>query len=1151
MSATKVAGSRSARRPRPTSSPRPRPPSPPRPSALGRLRSLLSLVALVFLVVGVPLITLRVQGWPFPRQLPSLQAVRHALGSGAIGDDVIARVIAAGVLLVWLYVAVVAASEIAAIVGRRQRVPRRALNPLSLSVRKLVGSAALLLTLASSVRGGALAAATAPAVLVTDADAPSGNGAHLTSAQRSWEVRPGDRNGHRITPDATVDARRADGETTVVIAQRRDSLFSLAARHLGDGNRRDELVELNHGRMMPDGTIFDEQLRPGWPVLLPADRLVESGATSAAGAASAAGATSPPATVEVGASARRQQSVIVVHGDTLSGLAARHLGDERRWPELWELNRGRRFAHRSFDDPNLILPGWELILPDVAEPSPAPPVVTSTAAASTETTTVTAAATAGARADANSDATTGVVDARPIAVAPTTVVPPAFPPTTAVPSTVAPTVVAAANLLPPLGARSSVPNPLRTAPDDTVESAEQTTTTSVDDHGQARPLRAPIGIAGAALLATGLAGLVASRRRRRLRAMGPGDVLPPSDPDLAAIDAALVLGADPVGLARLDAALRGLAGALAVGGHSAPTVRPLLVCRHASGEIQVWLDAPLTAAPPTPWERGADRSRLYLSADVPLAVVAASARGVPAPCPALVLLGRGSFDDPSAASSDALSEVYVDLEALGVLRVDGGPGAAVPVARAALASLAVSPLADVVSIVATGIDCFGLADEQRVIPVASVAEAVTVAEAFAEGTRRGLVASGASTTFTLRAAAPEEPWEPVVAVIIDHALDGVDAAALGELARHGGVAVVTDAELPGTTWRLRALGSDRWVLEPAGVVVCPHALAADELADIGALLADASAPALPRPDDRDLVAAFRIDDDDDGDDDVGVNVAGALVSAAGDAVNDDHRLDHGDGDVHTPPWQLLVRVLGPVDVVDRGGNPVEFERSKALELVVWLAHHRANPGRMAVRTALWETDVRDATFANVVSDARRAMARLVPPPTGEEWIARSYADRLPVHELVMTDGELLTNALTRARSQGRRGAICTLRRALALVRDLPFAGTTYLWPDGEALPSSLIHATTSAAVEMAERCLAVGDLDGVLWATGQGLRALTGHEELVCLRMRAHAAAGNLAGVRAEFASYERAIVGDTWGDGTVAEKVLRVRAELLGGNPG
>jgi hypothetical protein len=68
----------------------------------------------------------------------------------------------------------------------------------------------------------------------------------------------------------------------------------------------------------------------------------------------------------------------------------------------------------------------------------------------------------------------------------------------------------------------------------------------------------------------------------------------------------------------------------------------------------------------------------------------------------------------------------------------------------------------------------------------------------------------------------------------------------------------------------------------------------------------------------------------------------------------------------------------------------------------------------------------------------------------------------------------------------------------------------------------------------------------VFWATGKGLRVLPGHEELIALRMRAHARAGDLAGVRQEWESYERVLVADAWSDGEPAPKLLALRRELL-----
>ena len=111
---------------------------------------------------------------------------------------------------------------------------------------------------------------------------------------------------------------------------------------------------------------------------------------------------------------------------------------------------------------------------------------------------------------------------------------------------------------------------------------------------------------------------------------------------------------------------------------------------------------------------------------------------------------------------------------------------------------------------------------------------------------------------------------------------------------------------------------------------------------------------------------------------------------------------------------------------------------------------------------------------------------------------------------------------------------------------MPFAGTGYLWPDAEGITSNLVLLATSAASELAGHHLSMGDVDGVFWATGQGLKVLPGHEELIALRMRAHARAGDLSGVRLEWESYERVLDADPWSDGEPAPKLVLLRRQLL-----
>lgn len=241
----------------------------------------------------------------------------------------------------------------------------------------------------------------------------------------------------------------------------------------------------------------------------------------------------------------------------------------------------------------------------------------------------------------------------------------------------------------------------------------------------------------------------------------------------------------------------------------------------------------------------------------------------------------------------------------------------------------------------------------------------------------------------------------------------------------------------------------------------------------------------------------------------------------------------------------MVRLLGPVEVVTAEGETVTFDKSKSLELVAWLALHRRRPTRGAARAALWDVEVKDATFANVVSEARRGLARAA-GGSNEEWIGRTLTDALPLHGGVVTDAELLEQRLRHSAGLGHREAIEVLTPGVELIVGMPFAGTGYLWCDAEGHSSALVLLAVDAATRLAQHHLAEGDVEGVFWATGQGLLVLNGHEELIALRMRAHAGRGDLSGVRAEWERYERALQADPWTAAEPSPKLASLRRELL-----
>ena len=70
-------------------------------------------------------------------------------------------------------------------------------------------------------------------------------------------------------------------------------------------------------------------------------------------------------------SANTVATYTVVSGDCLSTIALRFYGDEGAWNEIWAANANRVMADGiRFGDPNLIYPGWVLVLPGLPGASP-------------------------------------------------------------------------------------------------------------------------------------------------------------------------------------------------------------------------------------------------------------------------------------------------------------------------------------------------------------------------------------------------------------------------------------------------------------------------------------------------------------------------------------------------------------------------------------------------------------------------------------------------------------------------------------------------------------------------------------------------------------------------------------------------------------
>jgi two-component SAPR family response regulator len=322
------------------------------------------------------------------------------------------------------------------------------------------------------------------------------------------------------------------------------------------------------------------------------------------------------------------------------------------------------------------------------------------------------------------------------------------------------------------------------------------------------------------------------------------------------------------------------------------------------------------------------------------------------------------------------------------------------------------------------------------------------------------------------------------------------------------VAIVCQNVLASATTTLHAVDST-WHLSPGNLSISPFGLSGEQAVALGELLSD-----VVRCADESTVTREITTD----------------PTVALESVSD---------------YKVLVRTLGPVEVELADGTTIEFEKSKTKELLAWLTSHRSRPTRSAARTALWEFTVADATFTNVVSDIRRTLKQTELLSPLEEWIPRTFSDHLPFHHSIVSDGEVLRACIAKAQDLSPEAAVVELHRGLELVRDLPFSGTSYLWPDAEGITSQLVITVITAAIMAAELDLQRGRPDGVFWATAQGLKVLGAHEELFALRMKAHALKGDLAGVRFEFDSYQRAIESDSFSIAEPSQKLVSLLRKL------
>lgn len=197
-------------------------------------------------------------------------------------------------------------------------------------------------------------------------------------------------------------------------------------------------------------------------------------------------------------------------------------------------------------------------------------------------------------------------------------------------------------------------------------------------------------------------------------------------------------------------------------------------------------------------------------------------------------------------------------------------------------------------------------------------------------------------------------------------------------------------------------------------------------------------------------------------------------------------------------WEVVVRLFGYPRVENRNGDTIDFRKRKALELLTWLSINRDRPLRSAARTAMWESNISDSSFATVVSDMRRCLSELCPHISPREWAPPTFTDEIVLTNVIVTDVELLLS--TWKQFETERSQLSGLVRELSRIRDIPFAGTNYCWPDVDGSTTRFVITGANIARELAYWAYDNKEWNCVTTAVTAGLRLLPGDEELLDLQ---------------------------------------------------
>lgn len=708
------------------------------------LRALAAAVTLLLLLIGIPAAFWVLGRESLPTQLPSWEQVVSTLAHPLTANFLLGLLTLTG-MLAWATFLVAVLIEIPNALGRRPIRPVRGLGtPRRLAAMLL---AAIFLT-------GITAPGLAPGAHASTGHDPA---AELVHTAPAIDVP--------TTPGPTrTDQEQQPGEVHTMwqthTVEPGDTLWDIAQSRLGHGTRWREIAELNTGLPQPDGRTLTEAhwLEPGWQLRIPGTERLRS--ETAQGQA---------------------LEVRVQPGDTLYDLAAEHLGNGMRYPEILEASRHlRQPGNVQISDPDVIDVGWRLLIPSTTEPTR--PI------------------------DEAADEMTG----------------------TGPHEERAPTGADRAEDSTPTHTRSDLSESTASYEAFSGRQADSATpgptTGSTHQADEAGVLQRTAGGAGA-LLAAGIVAAIMLRRQRthRTRPAGTRVATPaPGSPE-DAVEQNLQVVANSEARARANLALRDLAAQSHNLGLPLPQIRAARLASNAS-ELQLYLEAP--ADLPSPWRSSTDR-RVWLISDEDLAaeVIPRSDSGdIPAPWPALASIGQ---DEENA-------HLLLDLEHLGQLDIRGPAEAAQATLAALAVELATSDFADDLQVTLVGLlpELVEAIDTSRIRYNPDLEPVLDSLEARARHLRE-------HTTTPRHGPAPWPPEILIIGTDIDHSLRTRVANLVGTLPHVGIGAITREAHTGEWALEIEPAHPSEATLQPAGLSLRPQQLSTAEYTAILNVLAGA------------------------------------------------------------------------------------------------------------------------------------------------------------------------------------------------------------------------------------------------------------------------------------------------------------------------